>query len=442
MINIAFYINNKNLPDIDGNILDICNPGIGGSEYLILLVSSLLAKRNNGISVTLYVQKHIINLNSVHQIIKRDIYESLKDSDITGIDYFIIDKKNVNWKFFNPDKVLRKVKLILWCHNFAYYNEIIKWSKTKSIKCVVNVSKEQYDLWRDSSIFSKSTYIFNIVQIPKEKVKQALINSSQQRENNVVYIGSIVPTKSFHILAKCWPYIIKNVPDANLFVIGNGKLYNDNNKLGKFGITEEDYELKFIHYLTDENGELLNSVHFLGKLGMEKFDYLQKMKVGVPNPTGISETFCLSAVEMQAMGVRVTAMASPGYYDTFCENNIVDSIDKLRKNIVALLKDNRPSNIDKLVTFSNNFSSDIIIPCWEKLIFNLYHENRIIVDNDLKNNSYRGKMLKDSLRLLKYKFPFLYSILPPIELFYEIKDMLILKMNRLRSKIFYCLKKY
>ena len=69
-------------------------------------------------------------------------------------------------------------------------------------------------------------------------------------------------------------------------------------------------------------------------------------------------------------------------------------------NIVALLKDNRPSNIDKLVTFSNNFSSDIIIPCWEKLIFNLYHENRIIVDNDLKNNSYRGKMLKDILIIL------------------------------------------
>ena len=38
----------------------------------------------------------------------------------------------------------------------------------------------------------------------------------------VTYIGSLVPTKGFHVLAAVWKTILKEVPDATLNVVGNG----------------------------------------------------------------------------------------------------------------------------------------------------------------------------------------------------------------------------
>ena len=49
---IAFYLKNKNTIDCS-NIID-GNPGLGGSEYLIILISTLLSLRYNDISITLY----------------------------------------------------------------------------------------------------------------------------------------------------------------------------------------------------------------------------------------------------------------------------------------------------------------------------------------------------------------------------------------------------
>ena len=59
---------------------------------------------------------------------------------------------------------------------------------------------------------------------------------------------------------------------------------------------------------------------------MKDDDILKNIRVGCPNPTGDSETFCLSAVEMQAMGCVVAAMEAPGYYDTFFNGHISKEI--------------------------------------------------------------------------------------------------------------------
>ena len=49
---IAFYLKNKNTIDCS-NIID-GNPGLGGSEYLIILIPTLLSQRYNDINITLY----------------------------------------------------------------------------------------------------------------------------------------------------------------------------------------------------------------------------------------------------------------------------------------------------------------------------------------------------------------------------------------------------
>lgn len=77
-----------------------------------------------------------------------------------------------------------------------------------------------------------------------------------KREHNVCYIGSLHPAKGFQFLAQAWPKVLKEVPDANLFIIGSGKLYGRNAQLGKWGIAKEEFEEEFMPYIT-QNGKSL-----------------------------------------------------------------------------------------------------------------------------------------------------------------------------------------
>ena len=85
----------------------------------------------------------------------------------------------------------------------------------------------------DHRAFKKGTYIYNLCNynLPAPKPFSA-------RKNHVVYIGSIVPLKGLHLLTKAWSSVLKEVPDAQLYIIGSGNLYNQNEKLGKYGIAE------------------------------------------------------------------------------------------------------------------------------------------------------------------------------------------------------------
>lgn len=55
MKKIAFYLDNRAISDIDANRLEYGNPGIGGTEFLILLVSTMLARNESAMSVKLWV---------------------------------------------------------------------------------------------------------------------------------------------------------------------------------------------------------------------------------------------------------------------------------------------------------------------------------------------------------------------------------------------------
>jgi glycosyltransferase involved in cell wall biosynthesis len=122
--------------------------------------------------------------------------------------------------------------------------------------------------------------------------------------------------KGFHRLAKVWPEVINKFPDAQLEVIGSGKLYDRNQKLGKWGMATENYEQKFRAPLADDDGSPLDSITFHGLVSQAtKIDILQDTTVGVINPRG-TETFSVSAVEFQAAGTPVVSRAQGGVLDT------------------------------------------------------------------------------------------------------------------------------
>src|SRR5699024_4727723 len=124
-------------------------------------------------------------------------------------------------------------------------------------------------------------------------------------------------------------------------VVGSGRLYNRNAKLGTYGIADESYEKEFIKFLIDKNGKILPQVHFHGVLGgEEKLDVMARCAVGIVNPTGETETFGISAIEFEAMGIPVVTRDTGGFrnvVETEKTGFLCNEIDQFVEKIKLLL---------------------------------------------------------------------------------------------------------
>ena len=91
MKKIAFYIDNSAIADIDMTDSEKGNPGIGGTEYLIYLIATLLSKSDNGLDITLYMMSD----QKLPQPLRYRICGSLRDaihhSENDGAVYFILN---------------------------------------------------------------------------------------------------------------------------------------------------------------------------------------------------------------------------------------------------------------------------------------------------------------------------------------------------------------
>ena len=273
-------------------------------------------------------------------------------------------------------------------------------------------------MYRDHKAFLKSVYIYNGMPVEYLKTQLPYIPSYNKRPFEVTYIGSIVPYKGFHILAEAWKDILKVFPQAKLNVIGSGKLYDRTSKLGRYGIAEEEYEKQFMPALTDDAGNIIPSVHFWGVLGTEKNEILKRTRVGVPNPSGISETFCITALEMQAMGALVTTINYGGLKNTVFHTGLLYNNPKdLATSIVTLLK-KKDNHIQDFYEFmEENFSFEHITKDWIDFINHLSDSSIPFLPN---NNSDYASKLKEFNRKIKRNIPFGYTILPTIDFYQSI----------------------
>lgn len=416
MKNVCFFLDNTCISSVDASHIADGNPGMGGTEYLILLMSYLLSTRDNNIQVHLYTTRAQKLPSEINYRVVEDIDHAISLAQQNETEYFIA-KHDVEFITKKSFEKTQNLKFIIWCHVFVCYWELDYYAKNSNIAKIVYVGREMRDLYRDHSSFSKSVYIYNCV-IPSPLLNSVKLHPFSKRKNIVTYVGSIVPYKGFHLLAKAWPEVLKEVPDAELYVIGSGKLYNDQCILGKVGIAEKEYEDIFLKHIS-KNGEVIPSVHFMGKMGTEKEEILLKTKVGVPNPSGITETFCLSAVEMQMMGATVTTIKAPGYLDTVINGLLYKNEKDLSKAIVKQLKTNYNNYEKALDYFEKNFSCDAVAKRWEDLI----RTGKVDKDHRLHNTSYRLKWMKEFIRKSHIGF----HILPPIERFLIFWERKILK---------------
>ncbi|MDR1090601.1 MAG: glycosyltransferase family 4 protein [Prevotella sp.] len=416
MVNIAFYLSNKNIRDVDCSDVFNGNPGIGGSDYALLLLACSLTQNHNDLNVLVYVDEK----SSLPPVLKTrkvsDLIRQTKEDNIHILTIILGSFDNHTLDSFHQNEHL---KIVIWASNFFWRKDLSYYAKNKQISKIVCVGFEQLDLYRDLSVFKKMAAIYNGAGADCTRKQQDMIPFSG-RPFHVTYIGNLVPQKGVHILAKAWPQILKVYPDAVLNVIGSGKLYNRNARLGDYGIAGEEYEKTFMPYLVDSDGQILPSVKFLGILGKEKSEILQKTRVGVPNPSGRTETFGYTAIEMQACGTLVATVKCPAYLETVCSSAGIlydkqKSPDKkLAESVISLLSRDDNHHEEVMQFLETNFSIDKVSGIWYRLFTDMMEGKENPVVPVKANNTYRLKHWKEANRKLKNFIPFGYKILPSL----------------------------
>ncbi|MCF8011404.1 MAG: glycosyltransferase family 4 protein [Clostridiales bacterium] len=418
---IGLYLENKNIGDIDLSKPENGNPGIGGTQYNFITLPYYFFKYIPDKVRFVWYANVVDNLpQNIESIKVEDALDAAKKAEKDNCDILIWRPTgDISGERFIEEIDSYNIKIIAWVHNTPKPKLLDKINKSKQIKRFVCVSQEQLDCLRDHDIFYKSTCIFNGFDyrkyVPTKEVKK--------EGKYVVYVGSLIPAKGFHYLARVWPEIKKRKTDARLIIIGSGKLYNRNQKLGKWGIAEESYEREWRRYLGNENGEIDKSVDFKGVLGDEKIEILQKADVGVVNPSGATENCPGSAIEFQAAKTPVVSGAYNGLLDTVINNKtgFLGKSDKnLINNILYLLKDKEMAakfGENGFEFIKEKFNYKNISYQWLELFEEVYYEkpNKIKFIKQFPFENY--KFLKEIIRFINKYVPILK--LPPIS---KVKD--------------------
>lgn len=416
---IGIYLGELSSP-VDARKVEEGNPGIGGTEYMMLLLASYLGHYPQ-YSIYVLANQTILFDSSVNICNAGDsnLPHVLRANSIS----ILIVKSTLSQNICQT-LTDSQVKIIVWGHNY-YLNDYANYvANNKSIVANVFVGKQLYDRYIDHDIICKSTVIYNMVPAPPdaENFKRAHV------PHVVTYVGALIYTKGFHLLAKVWKDVLEEVPDAQLYVIGSGKLYDKMAELGDFGIANADYEKSFIKFLLDDNNKLLNSVKFLGVVSEDKGKFFRETGVGVINPSARSETFGLGIIEMNEYGIPVVTINKNGFPDTI-EDNIsgflCKNLEDIKNKIIFLLK-NQELNLKMGGVAKERaklFSPEKILPQWIKL-FNDIDANRLQIVYHRPDNFYLNnfKWLRILNRVLRFNchLKVLPSILAIESFFYKL----------------------
>ena len=339
IIKVAFYLENRAIPNIDLSAPELGNPGCGGTEFLFVALPYYLEKLGSDYQPVI-LANHINKLpSSVDHIKVADVVEAARQAKSYGCGIFVYRPRRHTEQVLLDEIDALEINTVAWAHITPMDDYLRAMARTQFLKALVCVEHEQHDLARDSAIWKKLTYIVNGFDVDGFRLSAP----PPKEQGLVVYLGALVPQKGFHLLAKAWPKVLERCPNARLAVIGTGALYAEGAKLGPWGVADSRYEEHYIlPHLADSAGKPLSSVSFLGQLGTEKKEVLYRAMVGVPNPGGQTENCPGSALEFQAAGTAVVSGAFYGLLDTVrngqtgllgkSEEDLIDHICQLLEN--------------------------------------------------------------------------------------------------------------
>lgn len=391
MIKLAILFQEDEMEHMDLSRPEFGNPGIGGTAFCFLLLMKYLNDYRDQIDYTAYqIKENLLPAKKTEKMVS--IREALDQAVLDGNEMVLI--RNHQTKETYDLMANYPLKYIVWMHNKLTIEEIRLLDRWEAVSRIICVGREMYDYYLDDHIIRKMDVIRNMFVPPAGKMVRG-----DEYPLYVTYTGSLTYDKNFHLLAAAWKEIIRQVPDAQLHVIGSGKLYDQNSVMGAMGIADKEYEELFLPHLCDQEGNLLSSVFFHGIMGEEKYEIYRQSAVGVVNPMA-TETFCLSAIEKGACGIPVVSRRKNGLLDTVQDGKtgiLYKDVKQLAPVIVDLLVD-QEKNIrmgHAAAEFARTeFLPEKILPEWIRVLTEVHEGTSARYQRPTANLDNNGKWIR------------------------------------------------
>ena len=249
-------------------------------------------------------------------------------------------------------RVIQKTLLAFRRKVFDYY--------LKDLNAFIVLSNHSAGVLQDYGI-EKERIIVVPLTLPLEYTAKPV--QKEMEENLILFVGWLNLRKGVHILLEAMPYILEEVPDAKLYVIG-GKV--------KFG---EEYENRINNIM--ERFNLYDVVSFLGHLPPQEVEaYLQKANV-VVIPEQYENMSPLIMIEAMTLARPVVASRTGGIPE-FIEHGVSGLLAEQRSpknfadNIIKILK-----NKEMALEMGRNARKRVLEICdnerISRKILDLYH---------------------------------------------------------------------
>lgn len=267
---------------------------------------------------------------------------------------------------------------VVWCQNGPSRAMASFYLDKTVIRRVVCVTHVHADTYRDKRIFEKIAVIHNPID-----ARYFSATPTREDTQTVCYVGAMTPDKGFHHLAKAWPQVRAVFPEARLIVVGSARLYDRSIELGPLGLARNDYEQTHLvpHLGTSRRkAEKQLGISFRGLLPPDQISaVLQHALIGVVNPNTQRslETFCVTAVEMQATATAVVGARRKGLRETVRHGEtglLIRSPRQLAPTLCRLL--NKPAQTRRMGKrgrewVSQTFETTRIAKRWQRLLGNV-----------------------------------------------------------------------
>ncbi len=264
---------------------------------------------------------------------------------------------------------------------------ILIWSRHPFDKKMTEIAK---DLRYEFISVGKNQYLANYLLIGRHNHIEDLFCSKRIRKaayNNenflnlktkkskdflrIGYMGALVPSKGFHLIAEKWNEILVSLKkigiQPRLEVIGGSDLY-DFQKGHKLIPSSKEYGERIYPNIKNE---INKTIFFHGTLDANRYQIMKKCDIAIFNPRGHGEAFPASILEWMSLSIPVISCLDYGCADVMIYNKslTIKNEEEIAIKLLefSMLNEFEIINLKKLsFSISNYFSSnqETIINQW------------------------------------------------------------------------------
>lgn len=345
------------------------NPGVGGTEYLSVILAWALSERFKHLNVKIISKCsfHLINKPDNLALINENVNNVWAATDWASS--FWILTVSLAESLSIKIKENHYVNSVVWSHHPSDWR-VLKFSKIH--KSLVSTGLYQF---HSNLFYFKKHHLVNNLYFPQfdNELINSNINEKKLKEFNVMFLGALIPAKGFHHVLENWKNIKSAIPNAILHVVGGSNLYGTEKNIDTQIPCDSDYAAKLKRIILKDSLDV-NSIVFYGSCGEERFDIYKKMNVAIVNPTGVSESFSFNLHECIDFGIPVVASIDYGLNDVmkYFDNLSISSPSEIVNRIIQINSEKFSKEDFKLrrAKYLNMIKkrNDKILESWLKII--------------------------------------------------------------------------